>query len=47
MVDHRAGKRMPPHGRADAAVIAAMRQAIGEATGVTARKGLWEIHCDP
>jgi hypothetical protein len=32
MVDHRAGKQMPPHGRADAAVVAAMRQAISEAT---------------
>ena len=31
MVDHRARRRMPPHGRADAAVVAAMRQAIGEA----------------
>src|SRR5262249_51621296 len=31
MVDHRAGRRMSPHGRADAAVVAAMRQAIGEA----------------
>ena len=33
MIDHRAGKRMPPHGRADAAVVAAMRQAISEAAG--------------
>jgi len=31
MVDYRARRRMPPHGRADAAVVAAMRQAIGEA----------------
>ena len=31
MVGHRGGRRMPPHGRADAAVVAAMRQAIGEA----------------
>jgi hypothetical protein len=31
MVDHRAGRRMPSHGRADAAVVAAMRQAISEA----------------
>jgi hypothetical protein len=31
MVDHRAGRRMPPHGRANAAVVAAMRQAISEA----------------
>src|SRR5262249_38075170 len=30
MVDYRARRRMPPHGRADAAVVAAMRQAIGE-----------------
>ena len=33
MIDHRAGKRMPPHGRAHAAVVAAMRQAISEAAG--------------
>ena len=31
MVDYRARRRMPPHGRADAAVVAAMRKAIGEA----------------
>jgi putative transposase len=31
MVDYRARRRMPPHGRADAVVVAAMRQAIGEA----------------
>ena len=41
MVDHRAGRRMPPHGRADAAVVAAMRQAIGEAArGVDADGGV-------
>lgn len=37
MVDHRAGKRMPPHGRADAALVAAMRQAIGEAADESTR----------
>ena len=37
MVDHRAGRRMPPHGRADDAVVAAMRQAIGEATDGSTR----------
>lgn len=31
MVDYRARRRMRPHGRADAAVVAAMRKAIGEA----------------
>ena len=31
MVDYRARRRMPPHGRAGAAVVAAMRKAIGEA----------------
>lgn len=31
MIDYRARRRMPPHGRADAVVVAAMRQAIGEA----------------
>ncbi len=31
MVDYRARRRMPPHGRVDAGVVAAMRQAIGEA----------------
>jgi hypothetical protein len=30
MVDHRVAKRLPPHGRADPAVAAAMRQAIAE-----------------
>jgi hypothetical protein len=33
MVDYRARRRMPPHGRADAAVVAAMRKAIGAAAG--------------
>ena len=37
MVDYRARRRMPPHGRADAAVVAAMRQAIGEAAGDSTR----------
>ncbi len=37
MVDHRARRRMPPHGRADAAVVAAMRQAIGEAADDSTR----------
>ena len=31
MVDNRARRRMPPHGRAGEAVVAAMRKAIGEA----------------
>jgi len=31
MIDYRSRRRMPPHGRADEAVVAAMRQAIGEA----------------
>jgi hypothetical protein len=30
MVDHRVGKHLPPHGRADPAVADAMRQAIAE-----------------
>jgi hypothetical protein len=37
MVDRRAGRRMPPHGRSDAAVVAAMRQAIGEAADESTR----------
>jgi hypothetical protein len=37
MVDHRAGRRMPPHGRAGAAVVAAMRRAIGEAADDSTR----------
>jgi putative transposase len=37
MVDHRAGRRMPPHGRADATVVAAMRQAISEAADESTR----------
>ena len=41
MVDQRAGKRMPPHGRADAAVVAAMRQAIGEATDESTRTAVF------
>jgi len=41
MIDHRAGKRMPPHGRADAAVVAAMRQAISEAAGDSTRTAVF------
>ena len=41
MVDHRAGKRMPPHGRADAAVVAAMSKAINEATGESTRTAVF------
>ncbi|HEY5985071.1 MAG TPA: integrase [Streptosporangiaceae bacterium] len=41
MVDHRAGKRMPPHGRAEAGVVAAMRQAISEAAGESARTAVF------
>ena len=41
MVDHRAGKRMPPHGRADAAVVAAMSQAISEATDEPTRTAVF------
>jgi hypothetical protein len=41
MVDHRAGKQMPPDGRADAAVVAAMRQAIGEATEESTRTAVF------
>ncbi|HUZ53891.1 MAG TPA: hypothetical protein VMU94_15380 [Streptosporangiaceae bacterium] len=41
MVDHRAGKRMPPHGRADAAVVEAMQQAISEATDESARTAVF------
>jgi hypothetical protein len=43
MIDHRAGKRMPPHGRADAAVIAAMRQAISEAAGDSTRTAVFVL----
>ena len=41
MVDHRAGRRMPPHGRADAAVVAAMRQAISEAADESTRTAVF------
>jgi hypothetical protein len=41
MVDHRAGKQMPPHGRADAAVVAAMSQAISEATDESTRTAVF------
>lgn len=37
MVDNRVRRRMPPHGRSDAAVVAAMRQAIGEAADESTR----------
>src|ERR1035441_8493816 len=37
MIDHRAGRRMPPHGRAGAAVVAALRQARREAADEAAR----------
>ena len=41
MVDRRAGKRMPPHGRADAAVVAAMSQAISEAADELTRTAVF------
>jgi hypothetical protein len=41
MADHRAGKRMPPHGRADADVVAAIRQAISEATDEPTRTAVF------
>jgi hypothetical protein len=41
MVDHRAGKQMPPHGRADTAVVAAMSQAISEATDESTRTAVF------
>jgi transposase InsO family protein len=37
LVDRRAARRMRPAGRADEQVVDAMRQAIGEATGVSSR----------
>ena len=37
MVDHRVRRRLPPHGRADAAVAGAMRQAIAETAGDSTR----------
>jgi hypothetical protein len=43
MIDHRAGKRMPAHGRADAAVVAAMRQAISEAAGDSTRTAVFVL----
>ena len=43
MIDHRAGKRMPPHGRADAAVVAAMRQAISEAGDDSTRTAVFVL----
>jgi hypothetical protein len=43
MIDHRAGKRMPPHGRVDAAVVAAMRQAISEAAGDSTRTAVFVL----
>ena len=41
MIDGRAGKQMPPHGRADAAVVAAMTQAISEATDESTRTAVF------
>ena len=41
MIDGRAGKQMPPHGRADDAVVAAMRQAISEATDESTRTAVF------
>ena len=43
MIDHRAGKRMSPHGRTDAAVVAAMRQAISEAAGDSTRTAVFVL----
>jgi len=43
MIDHRAGKRMPPHGRVDAEVVAAMRQAISEAAGDSTRTAVFVL----
>jgi hypothetical protein len=43
MVDHRAGRRMPPHGRAGAAVVAAMRQAISEAADEPTRTAAFAL----
>jgi hypothetical protein len=43
MIDHRAGKRTPPHGRVDAAVVAAMRQAISEAAGDSTRTAVFVL----
>lgn len=37
MVDHRVGKQVSPHGRADPVVVEAMRQAIAEATDESSR----------
>jgi hypothetical protein len=41
MVDHRADKRMPPHGRADGDVVSAMRQAISEAADESTRTAVF------
>ena len=38
LVDHRVARRMRPAGRADERVVAAMRQAIGEAAGGSSRR---------
>jgi hypothetical protein len=43
MIDHRAGRRMPPHGRAGAAVVAAMRQAISEAADEPTRTAAFAL----
>src|SRR5258708_38435312 len=41
MIDGRAGKQMAPHGRAGDAVVAAMRQAISEATDESTRTAVF------
>ena len=41
MIDGRAGKQMHPHGRAGDAVVAAMRQAISEATDESTRTAVF------
>jgi Mu transposase, C-terminal len=41
MIDGRAGKQMPPHGRAGDAVVAAMSQAISEATDESTRTAVF------
>ena len=41
MLDYRARRRMPPHGRADAAVVAAMRKAVGEAAEDSTRTAVF------
>src|SRR5258708_19412352 len=41
MIDGRAGKQMAPHGRAGDAVVAAIRQAISEATDESTRTAVF------